>query len=1000
MRAAVANHGLRMPALEVLEPRLLLDATPLATDTLTDVSDYCAVEYSRLSFDRRTNEFVLNATVMNKSSDPLPWQLYLVVDAVTPGTVSATNADGLTDAGCPYYVIDLPGGSSGQAMAPGTLSLKETLRFSDPSRERFDVTTKVLGHYVVGQAGGEVVGDNGIAAVVPAGAVDDGSDLALKPLSSSDLTVGVPTGFDCLGGIQLTVGDPVLNDNIDLTIPAPTGLDPNAQIFLAEIVEYSGIQMYHLIDTATLVGNQVVTNDPAFPGVMGSGKYFFLAGKYMIGWVGGTISEYGAPVNGAVATLSGGYFLDMTDAAGRYDLPCYPGNFVVVGFNPVDGAMGQVASYMSSYGESKIVNVSLKDTTGPVQNVLKNGSFEDGLANWQTEGYAQALTGLGPIVPVDGSKMGFISSGGNAVGGASSALEQTFQVPTGAKELTLRYNFVSEEYPEFVGSIFNDVMLVELHTPSGPIQVAFEDVNHAAWKLVSGIDFPGGDSTCGQTGWKTATLSISALAGQTVTLTATVHDVGDTIYDSVLLMDAVSVSVAETVQVQSRSGPYGAEVSITGTSQADNIQLSKVAGKYQLVANGIAYDLGDCSGVKRFCVFGLGGDDVINASAVDLPVAVWGGDGNDTMTGSNKNDWLYGGPGSDALSGGAGDDILVIIGGGADTLAGGPGVDSFWVDSNDLILDLSTEEGAHGAKHLVPASDVASLTPSEPPTRVDLVDPSSLMTYFDGVAWNPFTWFQWHSVDYPFENFADKPLFLGTPQYDDIDQGYIGDCYFVAGLAGLAYTDPAVILQSVADLGDGTYAVRLYDKGLLGTSEIYLRVDAELPVWLEGSTTPVFAALTQDSEELWVAILEKAFALQKGGYAAIENGFVTTTYGYVAGTDTSYCLTASTVGAVFSDPVLGIVAKAVAADVFFSTVSGALSAGHAVCLSTWPFWNPNPNISTSHAYTLVSAWVDESGQYKYKIFNPWNGSGEWEGTFVISQADVMADFNWAYISAA
>jgi Ca2+-binding RTX toxin-like protein len=73
---------------------------------------------------------------------------------------------------------------------------------------------------------------------------------------------------------------------------------------------------------------------------------------------------------------------------------------------------------------------------------------------------------------------------------------------------------------------------------------------------------------------------------------------------------------------------------------------------------------------------GQGGDDVIDASAVNVAVKLNGSGGNDTLTGGSAADTLNGGSGPDSLVGGAGNDRLQGQGTSYDTLSGGPGDDT------------------------------------------------------------------------------------------------------------------------------------------------------------------------------------------------------------------------------------------------------------------------------------------------------------------------------------
>ena len=73
----------------------------------------------------------------------------------------------------------------------------------------------------------------------------------------------------------------------------------------------------------------------------------------------------------------------------------------------------------------------------------------------------------------------------------------------------------------------------------------------------------------------------------------------------------------------------------------------------------------------RLTINALGGDDVVNASAlaastIQLTASgdanndiITGGAGNDTLLGGEGDDVLVGGPGIDVLDGGAGNNILI-----------------------------------------------------------------------------------------------------------------------------------------------------------------------------------------------------------------------------------------------------------------------------------------------------------------------------------------------------
>nr|BFE66840.1 hypothetical protein GCM10020092_001410 [Actinoplanes digitatis] len=84
---------------------------------------------------------------------------------------------------------------------------------------------------------------------------------------------------------------------------------------------------------------------------------------------------------------------------------------------------------------------------------------------------------------------------------------------------------------------------------------------------------------------------------------------------------------------------------------------------------------------------GVKGDDGANGEgdtiATDVE-SIWGGNGNDTLSGGAGDQSLDGGPGNDTLRGGAG----------ADYLFGGPGTDHLFGEAGDDFLDGGDEDSA------------------------------------------------------------------------------------------------------------------------------------------------------------------------------------------------------------------------------------------------------------------------------------------------------------------
>jgi hypothetical protein len=114
------------------------------------------------------------------------------------------------------------------------------------------------------------------------------------------------------------------------------------------------------------------------------------------------------------------------------------------------------------------------------------------------------------------------------------------------------------------------------------------------------------------------------------------------------------------------------------------------------------------------------------------------------------------------------------------------------------------------------------------------------------------------STTYAYANASGTLFGSGGPKYSDVQQGVVGDCYFVASLGEVALKSPSSITNMFIVNGDGTYTVRFYNNGKAD----YVTVDSQLPVDRYGRM--VFANMgnyaNSSSNVLWVAMAEKAYA--------------------------------------------------------------------------------------------------------------------------------------------
>jgi hypothetical protein len=176
---------------------------------------------------------------------------------------------------------------------------------------------------------------------------------------------------------------------------------------------------------------------------------------------------------------------------------------------------------------------------------LTNGDFEEGtLAGWTVEGDGRIITQLGPITPFGGSFMGIISTGLGFTE-ATGSISQNFCIPADATTMSVNWNFLSEEFMEFVGSIYQDYFRISIIDESGAETVLFEKTiddiaaEYPPYLVSPDIVFDQGDVYA--TGWQISVLDISSFAGTGVTLVLAAGDVGDSVYDTAILLDDIAI---------------------------------------------------------------------------------------------------------------------------------------------------------------------------------------------------------------------------------------------------------------------------------------------------------------------------------------------------------------------------------------------------------------------------------------------------------------------------
>jgi hypothetical protein len=185
---------------------------------------------------------------------------------------------------------------------------------------------------------------------------------------------------------------------------------------------------------------------------------------------------------------------------------------------------------------------------------LENSDFEAGkIDGWTKVGDGRVINRLGNLGAPQGTFMGIISTGLGFTT-TSGSISQCLTVANNQSQLTVKWNFLSEEFLEYIHSQYQDYFKILIKKSDGSevtllsknidqIAVQFGADTNQVGQLVyvsPNISFDRGDVY--MTNWQTSTFDITPYRGQTIVVILICGDVGDSIYDTAILLDEIKVN--------------------------------------------------------------------------------------------------------------------------------------------------------------------------------------------------------------------------------------------------------------------------------------------------------------------------------------------------------------------------------------------------------------------------------------------------------------------------
>jgi hypothetical protein len=184
-------------------------------------------------------------------------------------------------------------------------------------------------------------------------------------------------------------------------------------------------------------------------------------------------------------------------------------------------------------------------------------------------------------------------TGADTSAGDRAAFAFDIEVPEYANSFSFNFFFLSREYPEWVGSAYNDTFEVHLESNAYQGQIVFDafgntvTVNNALFTVVDAASLAGtGFDADGGTGWVTTIAPCEG--GETMHLEFEIYDVADGVWDSAVVLDNFQFSEDDPPN----DGPWTGddtpdvpiEVAFLSPKEGD------MEGGYNVVIHGTGFD--------------------------------------------------------------------------------------------------------------------------------------------------------------------------------------------------------------------------------------------------------------------------------------------------------------------------------------------------------------------------------------------------------------------------
>lgn len=378
-------------------------------------------------------------------------------------------------------------------------------------------------------------------------------------------------------------------DTNDTDAQLAVSLEPGMTLLVGKVITFRGEKVLKLVNIATIQqedsgltyietltkkAQNYVSNHLQ---IDGPGVYGIYAMRQEMALVSGVMKIKNLPANQIMVEASTSPFVSFSNMQGKYSLAMTLGESAILAYDLATAAHAEKLltvvrpdainpktnqSPENGLNESAIPELSQLNYHGAdlslthskallMLNRSPNLDFETGsIENWLPQGDITVTDReIKKLFPDSKERhYGIISTGNAALNKRQSSLAREMTVPEETSTLHIEYNFLTQEFPQYVESNSSDLFVVSLVGNLGVLHSESVATDAELWQpaeiqlgAVSNNPNMAGQTKpfTGQTGSRTLTFDLNRCAGETVHLVMTLSDIGDSKHDSAIVVNRV-----------------------------------------------------------------------------------------------------------------------------------------------------------------------------------------------------------------------------------------------------------------------------------------------------------------------------------------------------------------------------------------------------------------------------------------------------------------------------